>query len=169
MPRSPSLRSSLIACPASLSSPAWRASGGPPLQSCARRIDTATCVPRIDVMSEILPSFLALLPSIRQRGVGIGPEREHLLLARPSISQPPPFGPIRLHKQAQSASIGLFIGAISWSCVLYGDISQSPAKELDDALIRLSRGSCPCFHRGRSYPQIYPRSNCAGMTRKETV
>ena len=59
-----------------------------------------------------LSCFVATLSSIGQAGVWVRPHGQHLFLAVPVVPESPPFRPVRLHKQAQSASIGEFVGPI---------------------------------------------------------
>jgi hypothetical protein len=103
--------------------------------------DIAAAIPESNAVSEDLPASLPGSACSLQQAVGS--EREHLLRAGPSISAPPPFCPVGLHEQAQSAPIGFLIGSVACSRAFHGDISQSPAKKLHSVQVRLSRSSSP--------------------------
>jgi hypothetical protein len=72
-----------------------------------------------------LPSVIATFSGLRQACIGVGAHGQHLFLASPLVPEPPPFRPVRLHKQAQSASIGELVGSIAGSRVANGDVSQA--------------------------------------------
>jgi hypothetical protein len=79
---------------------------------------------RIRARFDLLSSFVATLSSIGQAGVWVRPHGPHLFLDVPVIPESPPFRPVRLHKQAQSASIGELVGPIPCSRVANGNIRQ---------------------------------------------
>jgi hypothetical protein len=114
---------------------------------------------------DLLSCFVAALSSIGQAGVWVRPHGQHLFLAVPVIPELPPFRPVRLHKQAQSASIGELVGPIPCSRVANGNIRQplNAGRASGIAVGNGFQGSSPCLDRNPSYPEIYPLPNSAGM------
>src|SRR5882724_8163936 len=79
---------------------------------------------RIGARFDFLASFVATLSGVRQARVGVGAHGQHLFLAVPLVPEPPPFRPIRVYKQAQSASIGELVGSIPGPRVANGNVRQ---------------------------------------------
>ena len=59
------------------------------------------------------------------REANAGAHGQHFFSAVPVVPEPPPFRPIRLHKQAQSPSIGELVGAVAGPSVANGNVRQS--------------------------------------------
>ena len=112
---------------------------------------------------DLLSRLIAALSSLRQAGAWVRAHGQHLFLAVPFVSESPPFRPVRLHKQAQSASIGELVGPIPCSRVANGNIRQplNAGRASGIAVGNGFQGSSPCFDRDPSYPEIYPLPNSA--------
>ena len=118
---------------------------------------------RIRARFNLSSCFVSVLPGIGQAGVWVRPHRQHLFLAVPVVPESPPFRPVRLHKQAQSASNGELVGPIPSSRVANGNIRQPPnaGRASGIAVGNGFQGSSRCLDRDPSYPEIYPLPNSA--------
>ena len=67
---------------------------------------------RIRARFDLLSRLIAALSSLPQAGVWVRAHGQRLFLAVLFVPESPPFRPVRLHKQAQSASIGELVGLI---------------------------------------------------------
>ena len=111
----------------------------------------------------LLSCFVSALSGVGQAGVWVRPHGQHLFPAVPVIAESPPFRPVRLHKQAQSASIGELVGPIPCSRVANGNIRQ-PLHAGGTSAIAVGngfQGLSPCLDRDPSYPEVYPLPNSA--------
>ena len=117
---------------------------------------------------DLLSRFVAALSGLGQAGVWVRSHGQHLFLAIPVIAESPPFRPIGLHKQAQSASIGELVGPSTGSRIADGNVRQPlyAGRASGVAVGNGFEGSSPCFLEGPSYPEIYPLQIALGWKKE---